>query len=67
MNADFRISRRAFAGGLVLLGLRRPAMAQGFAGLGASAAGFAPVVPGKIFRFPPITAHIRISASNGGT
>jgi predicted secreted hydrolase len=52
MSADFRISRRAFAGGLVLLGLRRPAPAQGFAGLGESAGGFAPVVAGKTFSFP---------------
>jgi predicted secreted hydrolase len=47
------ISRRAFAGGAVLLGLRpNCALAQGFAGLGKSAAGFAPVVPGKVFSFP---------------
>jgi len=52
MSADFRLSRRAFAGGLALLGLRRPALAQGFAGLGGSAAGFAPVIPGKTFSFP---------------
>ncbi len=52
MNADFKISRRAFAGGLALLGLRKPAFAQGFAGLGESATGFAPVVPGKKFSFP---------------
>jgi predicted secreted hydrolase len=52
MSADFRISRRAFAGGLALLGLRRPALAQGFAGLGGSATGFAPVIPGKTFSFP---------------
>jgi predicted secreted hydrolase len=52
MSADFKISRRAFAGALALLGLQRPARAQGFAGLGASATGFAPVVPGKTFSFP---------------
>ena len=52
MSADFRISRRAFAGGLACLGLRRAAHAQGFAGLGESATGFAPVIPGKTFSFP---------------
>ncbi|QWG18873.1 iron ABC transporter permease [Bradyrhizobium sediminis] len=53
MNDSVRISRRAFAGGLVFLGLGRvPALAQGFAGLGESADGFAPVVPGKTFAFP---------------
>jgi predicted secreted hydrolase len=53
MSGERLISRRAFAGGLALLGLRsRPALAQGFAGLGKSAEGFAPVVPGKVFSFP---------------
>lgn len=53
MNDNVRISRRAFAGGLALLGLgRAPALAQGFAGLGQNAEGFAPVVPGKTFAFP---------------
>jgi predicted secreted hydrolase len=52
MSADLKISRRAFTGGLALLGLRGPAFAQGFAGLGGSATGFAPVVPGKTFAFP---------------
>ncbi len=53
MNDNILISRRAFAGGALLLGLGgRAARAQGFAGLGESAAGFAPVVPGKIFSFP---------------
>src|ERR1700730_2907600 len=47
------ISRRAFAGGIGLLGLgRKRALAQGFAGLGKTADGFAPVVPGKSFAFP---------------
>src|ERR1700730_5693551 len=47
------ISRRAFAGGIGLLGLgRKRALAQGFAGLGKTADGFAPVVPGKTFTFP---------------
>lgn len=53
MNDRFRISRRGFAGGALLLGLgRTPGFAQGFAGLGMSGEGFAPVVPGKIFAFP---------------
>jgi len=52
MNADL-ISRRAFAAGLAVLGLGRgPALAQGFAGLGISAEGFAAVAPGKTFAFP---------------
>jgi predicted secreted hydrolase len=46
-------SRRAFAGGALLLALQpRAAMAQGFAGLGMSGEGFAPVVPGKRLVFP---------------
>lgn len=52
MNAELKISRRAFAGGLALLSLPKPTLAQGFAGLGESAAGFAPVVPGRTFSFP---------------
>jgi predicted secreted hydrolase len=53
MSASNLISRRAFAGGLALLGLgRKQAFAQGFAGLADSAEGFAPVVPGKTFVFP---------------
>ncbi len=52
MNAK-AISRRAFTGGLALLGLGRgPALAQGFAGLGLDAEGFAAVTPGKTFAFP---------------
>ena len=52
MNAS-HISRRAFAGGLALLGLgRRAAIAQGFAGLGVDAEGFTAVTPGKTFSFP---------------
>ena len=47
------ISRRAFAGGALLMALqRRAAMAQGFAGLGMSGEGFAPVVPGRKLVFP---------------
>ncbi len=53
MNDDVRISRRAFTGGLALLGLGRgAALAQGFAGLGMNAEGFAPVIPRKTFAFP---------------
>jgi predicted secreted hydrolase len=53
MNASSNISRRAFARGLALLGLGGgAARAQGFAGLGENAEGFAPVVPGKSFAFP---------------
>src|SRR3978361_907270 len=53
MSDSFRISRRAFTSALVLLGLgRTPALAQGFAGLGSDADGFAPVVPGRSFTFP---------------
>ena len=53
MSDSFRISRRAFAGGLAFLGLERtPLFAQGFAGLGTEAGGFAPVVPGKALTFP---------------
>lgn len=52
MSDRFPISRRAFAGALLLtLGARR-APAQGFAGLGERGDGFAPVVPGKQFSFP---------------
>ena len=47
------ISRRAFASGALLLALQaRTAQAQGFAGLGMSGNGFAPVVPGKKLVFP---------------
>ncbi|WP_454624305.1 lipocalin-like domain-containing protein [Bradyrhizobium cenepequi] len=46
------ISRRAFVGGVLALGLGSRAHAQGFAGLGEAADGFAPVVPGKRFVFP---------------
>src|ERR1700694_1450131 len=53
MSDSIRISRRAFASGLALLGLRRgSALAQGFAGLGMDADGFAPVTPGRSFAFP---------------
>src|SRR3982074_3195818 len=52
MSDSIRISRRAFASGLALLGLgRASALAQGFAGLGVDADGFAPVTPGRTFAF----------------
>ncbi|WP_454621703.1 lipocalin-like domain-containing protein [Bradyrhizobium cenepequi] len=46
------ISRRAFVGGALAVGLGSRAHAQGFAGLGETADGFAPVLPGKNFVFP---------------
>jgi len=53
MNDNFLISRRALAGGALVLGLgRKAALAQGFAGLGMSGQGFAPVTPGRTFSFP---------------
>ncbi len=52
MSGSGTISRRFFAGGALLLGLGGKALAQGFAGLGETTDGFAPVVPGKAFVFP---------------
>jgi predicted secreted hydrolase len=53
MSGNKLISRRAVIGGAVALGLgHQAARAQGFAGLGGSAEGFAPVVPGRKFAFP---------------
>lgn len=53
MNDRFRISRRAFSSSALLLGLvPKTLFAQGFAGLGENAEGFAPVTPGRIFTFP---------------
>jgi predicted secreted hydrolase len=53
MNADRRLSRRAFASGLAFLGFgRRRALAQGFVGLGEDAAGFERVTPGVKLSFP---------------
>src|SRR4030081_3111978 len=53
MNGNIRMSRRAFVGSALLLRLGgKAALAQGFAGLGLNADGFAPVVPGKTFAFP---------------
>jgi predicted secreted hydrolase len=51
MSAE-RISRRAFTGGIAALALARRAGAQGYAGLGETADGFAKVTPGKVFTFP---------------
>ena len=53
----------------LLLALLLPfaAQAQGFAGLGAAAEGFAVPQEGVAFEFPPITARTRITASSGGT
>jgi predicted secreted hydrolase len=53
MNDRFLISRRAFTGGIALLGLgRQSVLAQGFAGLGIKGDGFSAVTPGKVFAFP---------------
>jgi predicted secreted hydrolase len=53
MSADTRISRRAFAGALAALALRPwRGRAQGYAGLGGNANGFAQVTPSRTFSFP---------------
>jgi predicted secreted hydrolase len=52
MNASATITRRGFVGGAILTGLGGKTFAQGFAGLGESADGFAAVVPGRAFAFP---------------
>ncbi len=53
MNDKLTISRRAFTGGALVLGLGgKAALAQGFAGLGMNGGGFASVIPGKTFAFP---------------
>jgi len=53
MSGNSPISRRAFASGALFLALaQRSARAQGFAGLGMSGEGFAPVVPGRQMVFP---------------
>lgn len=53
MSVRGRINRRVFTGGLVAASLASPrAWAQGFAGLGSDAGGFAPVVPGRTLAFP---------------
>src|ERR1700692_990339 len=53
MSGESRLSRRAFAGGALLLAsVKKAARAQGFAGLGMSGEGFAPVVQGQKLVFP---------------
>jgi predicted secreted hydrolase len=53
MNDRPLITRRAFTAGAAVLGLgRTSARAQGFAGLGMNADGFAPVTSGRVFSFP---------------
>jgi predicted secreted hydrolase len=53
MKGKSSISRRALLASSLAFGLgRKRALAQGFAGLGLDAGGFAPVVPGKVFGFP---------------
>src|SRR3954463_2035959 len=52
MKGSGLITRRGFIGGTLLAGFGGKALAQGFAGLGESADGFAAVVPGKRFAFP---------------
>lgn len=46
------LHRRAFVQGLALLAAAGPARAQGFAGLGGEADGYAPVVRGRALTFP---------------
>jgi hypothetical protein len=67
MNGSGLISRRSFASGLLIASLGSKALAQGFAGLGESASGYAAVIPAGHFHFPLIMARIRNSASSGGT
>jgi predicted secreted hydrolase len=52
MSGSGRITRRGLLGSALLAGLGSRALAQGFAGLGESADGFAAVVPGRPFAFP---------------
>jgi predicted secreted hydrolase len=53
MNAELQLSRRSFASALALLALGgKTSLAQGFAGLGNAAGGFASVIPGKALMFP---------------
>ena len=53
MSGSFTVSRRSFIGSALTFALtQRNARAQGFAGLGMSGAGFAPVVPGRQLVFP---------------
>lgn len=79
MSVSAKISRRAFASGLAVLGFgRKASLAQGFAGLGHEASGFAIVTPGRKFLFPDdhgphpdyriewwyLTANLRDAAGN---
>jgi len=52
MSGSGLITRRGFVGGLLVASLGGNALAQGFAGLGESANGYAAVVPGRAFSFP---------------
>src|SRR5437588_2608558 len=52
MSGSGLISRRSFTGGVLLASLGGRALAQGFAGLGETADGFAAVTPGRTFSFP---------------
>jgi predicted secreted hydrolase len=53
MSGEVKFSRRSLAGGLAWLALGpRVALAQGFAGLGSEAGGFATVIPGRTPTFP---------------
>ena len=50
MSASGTITRRAFAGGALALALGGKGFAQGFAGLGENAEGFAAVTPRPMAR-----------------
>jgi predicted secreted hydrolase len=52
MKGSDPITRRGLIGGALFAGFSARALAQGFAGLGEAADGFAPVVPGRPFTFP---------------
>jgi predicted secreted hydrolase len=52
MKGSGPITRRGLIGGALVAGFTTRAFAQGFAGLGEAADGFAPVVPGRPFTFP---------------
>jgi predicted secreted hydrolase len=79
MSARTRLSRRSFVAGFSALSLGpRVSLAQGFAGLGNNASGFAAVVPTRRFSFPAdhgphpdyriewwyLTANLKDSAGN---
>ncbi len=52
MKGSGPITRRGLIGGALLAGFGTKAFAQGYAGLGESADGFAAVTPGRAFTFP---------------